>query len=104
LIAKHLGNQRSITYLSSIRNSSSANTEGDSSRSFTVGKAPLLSGTDKNSYTVVTSSFEDGTYPKVKFNQKVSSAFISGDDDIKLKFFGMGDAFSGQIYNNSLPL
>lgn len=67
---------------------------GDSSRSYSVSPIVILSGKDDGAYTVQ-GSYETDIYPKVLFNQNIP-AYIAGDDDIKAKVFGMGNAFSGK--------
>lgn len=72
----------------------SIGTSNGSTRTFTIG-SPLISGEDLYPYTV-RDGIEDGRFPKAKFYKTISSS-ANSEDEIKLKFFGMGDSFSGQV-------
>ena len=74
--------------------SSAGGQNGASSRTYSISQSPILTGIDNIAYTV-RSSYEGGGYPKAKFNQNLTP-FHSGDDDIKLKVLGMGNALSGK--------
>jgi hypothetical protein len=78
--------------------SSAGGSFGESARSFSVSSRPILTGTDLAHYTV--ESLENGSYPRAQFFETIS-AYTSGDDDIKTKVFGMGNAFSGRYSVNT---
>jgi hypothetical protein len=71
-----------------------ANLNNDSTRSFEVSNKSILLSIDNNNYSVF-NEVEQGVYPKAKFQETISS-YNTNDDDTKLKFFGMGNAFSGR--------
>ncbi len=73
---------------------SNGDTNGESTRTFEVSPTPLLTGIDPGEYTV-RDGYESDLYPNAKFREPISAYTKGLDDDIRLKFFGMGDAFSG---------
>jgi hypothetical protein len=91
--ASNTFNQKaSITLWPAIGSSAGGN-QGDSDRSYEFSSRPIASGTDLGDYTI--SQTEIGIVPKANFTTLIP-AYISGDDDVKNKVFGMGNAFSGK--------
>lgn len=88
------GNAASITLYPAL-GTSTPSLSGNSTRKYEISSIPLISGSDESIHGVL-AGLESFSFPRAKFNNAIS-AYNLNDDDIKLKFFGMGNALSGKF-------